>query len=242
MAWGNATIDGLNTGNTNNDYYFTDNRSGTKNMASGGWSDITHIITFSLCDYRASAGDTYFYSLPAGDYYIAGDAQAGIFVRKTGAANTKGQITIKASYNGQADSGATQPETLGGAWNICSNYSGSYYEISIICGINEETHRGTIFSYRKWNTWTNTGNDWQLSYCNYGRYTNSEVAYNLIKRIMPSSYNWVSVPSVVGNGKIIQLPQIISTDGNPISSGSASDFSTIPTEAIVKTLADANVE
>lgn len=245
MAWTSVTTleNDLPVGYTDNEYYFTGNRSATRSWWEGGWNDITHVPTFELCDYNATYGDRYFYELPAGDYYLVGDAQSGIFVRKTGAANTKGTVTVKASYNGQADPSSSSPESLGGAWGICSRYSGStkYYQISIVLGINEETQRGTIFTYRRWKGQTNSGSDWELKYGTYNRYTNSNVAYNLIKNIMKSLYNFHSVPSLTGKGKEIILPQIISTDGKPVSSGSASDFSVFPDGANVRSLANANI-
>ena len=66
----------------------------------------------------------------------------------------------------------------------------------------------------------------------------NETKYNAILESIPPSYVWQSVPSIMGKGKTIELPQIINPDGNPVTSGSASDFSALPSGAIVRTLAN----
>ena len=55
---------------------------------------------------------------------------------------------------------------------------------------------------------------------------------------LAQSYNWQSVPSISGKNGILSLPVLVSTDGEPVSSGSASDFSALPSVAIVRTLAN----
>lgn len=66
--------------------------------------------------------------------------------------------------------------------------------------------------------------------------------YDAILASIQPSYNFQSVPSLIGKGKEIILPQLISTDGKPVSNGSATDFSAFPTESKVRTLADSNLE
>lgn len=56
------------------------------------------------------------------------------------------------------------------------------------------------------------------------------------------SYQWVSVPAISGKNGILSLPVLIDTDGNPVSNGSASDFSTLPDSVKVRTLADLAVQ
>lgn len=56
-----------------------------------------------------------------------------------------------------------------------------------------------------------------------------------------ATYNWQSVPSISGKNGILSLPVLVSTDGEPVSSGSASDFSALPSGAKVRTLADVNI-
>ena len=249
MAWESVRVldSDFPVGYTENDYYFTGNRTSSHSMTEGGFSDITFVLSFELCDYAGSKGDTYFYSQPAGDYYLVGNEQAGIFVRKTGAAGaSNGSIIIKASYDGQADSGSSKPENLSSEWGVRSNYSEKYSQFSIICGINEETHKGTIFTYRKWNEWCNTGGmDFAIKYCDYNRYTNSEVAYNLIKGIMPVLYNWQSVSSVSGRTGTLQLVTLDSesiNSGNPVSGAAISVFNQNPvSENNVKDIVDANI-
>lgn len=67
---------------------------------------------------------------------------------------------------------------------------------------------------------------------------------NLIAGTIPEPpivYNWQSVPSISGKNGILSLPVLVSIDGEPVSSGSASDFSVLPSSAKVRTLADANI-
>jgi len=56
------------------------------------------------------------------------------------------------------------------------------------------------------------------------------------------SYTWHSVPAISGKNGILSLPVLIDTDGNPVSNGSASDFSTLPDNVKVRTLADLAVQ
>lgn len=65
------------------------------------------------------------------------------------------------------------------------------------------------------------------------------VAY--ISQAVTPPYNWQSVPSISGKNGILSLPVLVSTDGEPVSSGSASDFSALPSGTKVRTLADANI-
>lgn len=58
----------------------------------------------------------------------------------------------------------------------------------------------------------------------------------------PVTYTWTSVPAVSGKNGILSLPVLIDTDGNPVSNGSASDFSTLPDGVKVRTLADLAVQ
>ena len=55
-------------------------------------------------------------------------------------------------------------------------------------------------------------------------------------------YQWTSVPAISGKNGILSLPVLIDTDGNPVSNGSVSDFSTLPDSVKVRTLADLAVQ
>ena len=69
-------------------------------------------------------------------------------------------------------------------------------------------------------------------------YGGDNVTYTAIKGAVPATYQWQSVPTISGKNGVLSLPVLIDTDGNPVSNGSVSDFSTLPDSVKVRTLAD----
>ncbi|MBR3646554.1 MAG: hypothetical protein IKN54_09040 [Lachnospiraceae bacterium] len=72
-------------------------------------------------------------------------------------------------------------------------------------------------------------------------FTNAGEAYNYVFNPYVQ-YQWSSVPAISGKNGTLSLPVLIDTDGNPVSNGSASDFSTLPDSVKVRTLADLAVQ
>lgn len=228
MAWENAIIENLTTGTVSGDLAswsaYHDPMTGTTAPAvsDSPFANFSGGISYTAQQlYAANDGD-----------FIFGDEQAGLRCKSSGTLHH-----LYMWYNGEQVSDYMDVT----ARPAYSDYP--YYGRTIFVLTNDETQTGTlILMTRSWNgRWNSTAESYGLTWNVYK--TQTAVVYNWAKRLAPPpAYTWQSVPNIAGKGKTIQLPQIITTDGNPVTSGSASDFSILPTEAIVKTLADANVE
>lgn len=73
-------------------------------------------------------------------------------------------------------------------------------------------------------------------------FTDNTEYNNFVTNLAHPPYEWSSVPAISGKNGILSLPVLIDTDGNPVSNGSASDFSTLPDGVKVRTLADLAVQ
>ena len=114
--------------------------------------------------------------------YLVGDVHAGLQVHDR-------RIYFRGDYNYQYwDSALTDT----GGDDYC-----------IFAGINEETHRGTIFGFGRW-----SNERWSIT---DGSCFNSEGVYNILKAIAPIPpivYNWQSVPSISGKNGILSLAHV----------------------------------
>lgn len=192
MAWENATVREIATGSTTNDTYYTNTSSNNyyRSGDEGPFSDVTFELSFLPKDYM---------SYEPGDYYLVGNAQYGIFLRKTGAAGANdGSVALKASYLGEADNNGSSPSVIG-SWSVKSPYSDIWRQVSILCGVNEETQKGTIISYARWSGWCGRSDDYAIIHDAYNRYNNSTIGYNVIKKIKTLSDN---VSGGAGSGYI----------------------------------------
>ena len=137
--------------------------------------------------------------------YLVGDVHAGLQVHDRG-------IYFRGDYNYQYwDSALTDT----GGDDYC-----------IFAGINEETHRGTIFGFGRW-----SNERWSIT---DGSCFNSEGVYNILKALAPIPpivYNWQSVPSISGkNGilqSLVQIKEEALNDGEPVSEATVLSFDSL---------------
>ena len=142
------------------------------------------------------------------------------------------------------------------AFDTYAQYSRNGTSWSTVSSTAYNTKTGDYYSSSRYSEYTVDGYTWASNFSQ--SVGDSGVTYELLVEGIPVftdpdeymnyitspavSYNWSSVPAISGKGKTISLPVLIDTDGNPVSSGSSSDFSTLPDNVKVRTLADLAVQ
>lgn len=104
-----------------------------------------------------------------------------------------------------------------------TNYSG------II--VDDETQKAMIFRFFE--------NENRLYSCSWGSNQNLLDAYTAIMGSIPVLYQWSSVPTISGKNGILSLATLKASkinDGEPVSNGSASDFSSLPSSSKISVL------
>lgn len=110
---------------------------------------------------------------------------------------------------------------------------------TIYAGINEELHQAKLFGIA-WNSDTSVNPN-----VYFGSFMDAEQSptypsyyeklYTILKsQVPPITYNWQSVPSIIGKNGILQpLSTLVNiNDGNPVSGASASDVNIIPASVV----------
>ena len=218
MAWENAILDNVVTSPvlTNlNDWFSYSHSAISENISSETptWNWVTINQTFNYNDvYNASVGT-----------FIIGDSNWGI-KKELGAGTSQPYLYLY--LNGVKLAGDYLERADISFYNMSSHSEG--YVRSLLCGIDEENHRGTII-YKSGQYYRDRTYDHKLTWI--GGFVNSENAYNWIKaNEAPPTYTWQSVAGVSGKGQTYSLSQIASAsinNGESVTGASASAFTSL---------------
>lgn len=196
-----------------------------------GYSTNSNITWEALLTQLNNSSTGYVDNSQSGFSYVAGSGD--YYSTETKTVTTSYGLTI--TYTLSSSGAGILFSATGVTENIGGLSTGSQRKIGFKFVVNHDTHKAKVMVLHEWQS----GN-WQYTTGHTGDGLGSEQWYNFLMAHVPSPYNWESVASLTGKGKTIQLPQLVSTDGQPVTSGTSSDFSSLPNKAKVRALAESN--